>query len=152
MRKFVIAALVLASSVVAAEARTEWRGAGRLVALNQTCIDVGWTKGAKANLRFRPSGISDNGNMSQFATHLPYFAFGVRRTGRFGSALRGVQAFGVAAGGYGPIRGARFRFVSISPADFTADTPAITVVAEFTNYGGDAGCTLRWKGRIRRTN
>lgn len=150
MKKSAIAAMVLLLSVAAAEARTEWRGPGKLIDINQTCIDVGWTKGAKANLRFRPSGMSDNGNRSQFATHLAYFAFGASRDGRFSGALRGVQAFGVAAGGYGPVPGTKFRFVSFSPANFTETTPKITVVAEFTNYGGDIGCTARWRGTLKR--
>ena len=81
MKRTALALMVLVASVVAAEARTEWRGTGKIAQMNQTCVDVGWTQNTKAKLRFRPYGISDNGNESQFATHLTYFAFGVRRPG-----------------------------------------------------------------------
>jgi|GEM_PF-1752514 len=144
-------ALILLCAVAVADARVEWRGKGKSISMSQTCRDVGWPKKVKGNIRFRPSDISDNGDYSRLATHLDYVAYGLKRKGRFDDKLRHVEAHGVSASGWGPVAGAKFRFVSIKPSSFTDRTKKIKVVAEFTNYAGDAGCTMKWKGTLERT-
>ena len=150
MKRTVIAALALVLSASVAQAYTEWRGSGRIVGLSQTCLDVGWKLGVKGNLRFRPANVGDNVNWSAFSTLIPYFAWGVGANGAFKSNFRRVKAFGVGPGGYGPVPGAKFRLISVSPSNFTADTKTIKVVAEFTNYATDVGCTARWKGKLNK--
>jgi len=150
VKKIVIAGLVLLTSVAAAQARVEWRGTGKIVKLTQACIDDGWAKKIKGNLRFRPSGLSDNGDRSGFSTILSYNAFGVRLTGKFDGKLRKVDAYGISAGGWGPVKKAKFRFASIKPSTYNENTKKLKVVAEFTEYGGTPGCTMQWKGTLKK--
>ena len=146
----IIAALLLISTAATAEAYVDWRGPGTLVKLNKVCKDAGWAKDMKAKLRFRPSDISDNGTRSGFSTFFSTYAYGVRMEGRFSDTLSPVVAYGISAGGYGPIPDAEFRFASVDPSNYKKKTKKIKVVSEFTNYGGDIGCTLRFKGKLKR--
>ena len=150
MKSRIVAALVFATSIATAQARTEWQGTGKIKDLNQVCLDVGWRKGSDVNLRYRPSGMSDNGKLSGFSVFYPYHAYGVTAKGRFTGALRKVRALGIAAGGYGPDKGTRFRFVSIKPSNYDETTNTLSVTAEFINYGGDKGCTMRLKGKLKK--
>lgn len=141
---FAIASGLLALSVLpAAAANVEWRGAAILTAVTGCGTD--YAVGNAIPIRYRPSGLGDNGANSKFAFHQTFYAQSFVVTGRFPATLTTVNAGGTGAGWGSFAVAAKFKMTSITPSSYTAATPSLAFVGEIQNFEDVAGCNVSFR-------
>ena len=151
MNRIVVLAAGLAalSTLPAAAANVEWRGAAVLTAVTGCGVD--FAVGNTLPMRFRPSGLGDNGPNSKFALHQTFYSQAYIVSGRFPAALTTVNGGGLGAG-YGAFAVApKFKMTSVSPSTLAATTPSVAMVGEIQNFGDISGCkvTFRASGALK---
>lgn len=151
MNRIVVLAAGLAalSTLPAAAANIEWRGAAILTAVTGCGTD--YAVGNSIPMRFRPSGLADNGSSSKFALHQTFFAQTYIVSGRFPAALTTVNG-GALGAGYGTFAVApKFKMTSVTPSTLAATTPSVAMVGEIQNFGDISGCkvTFRASGALK---
>lgn len=135
--------LVALSVLPAAAANVEWRGAAILTAVTGCGTD--YAVGNAIPMRYRASGLGDNGANSKFAVHQTFYAQSFVVTGRFPATATTVNAGGLGAGWGSFVVPAKVKMISISPTGYGATTPALTLVGEIQNFGEIAGCTVAFR-------
>lgn len=140
------AAAVLLASVATASATTvEWRGVAVVTATTAAC-GTDYSVGNAIPMRYRPSGLLDNGSYTRFAFHQTFYAQSYPISGRFPlKTFAAVDAGGVGSGWGSFATKANFKMMSIVPATYTEKTPSLAFVGVIQNFGDLAGCTVAFR-------
>ena len=123
--------------------RVEWRGFAYLYDFTAACAANGWVGRAQSNVRFRPSGLGSNGEISRLAFFDTFYAFGLALPGRrFDGRWRAVQADAIGSGAF-PWPDVQMRIRSQSPNNnnLSETSPQVRIVGQIRNFDEVAGCT-----------
>jgi hypothetical protein len=144
--KAVIALLALILVPGTSSARTNWWGTITLTSAASACVADNHNVGETFAAAFLPSSIDNNGTTSSISMNLTHNAYSATVNARFSSTSKSYNAVGInSAGGHFTYTGSasNFRF---NPSSITISTPIITMSGRFTNFFGDAGCTITFDG------
>ena len=149
--KFVFLTMFLSASTITAmparAANVEWRGHVLVKTASAACATYA---GAIVPVRFRPSGLGDNGANSKFAFHENWFAHAYKIAGRFATTYKAVAAGSVGAGwGSFADDGITAQVaLTVTPTNYAATTASLALSGGIRNFGDTSGCNVTFAGSV----
>ncbi len=155
MKKLLLAAVLSAATFTGvSQAQAEIvQFMGRLIVTGIAGTCPNDPTGQRLTARWKPAGIGDNGDLSNFATFRVTQAVAYRRTGPFDGTLRNVQSMTV-TGDFGPLDYvAKISFNTISPATIDATTKFVNVTGKIKGFDFMPDCTASFRfAGVNRVN
>jgi hypothetical protein len=139
-----LAILMLAPAAAQAQ-RVEWRGFAYLYDFTEACAEYGWGGRIQMNVRYRPSGLADNGTSSRLSFFDDFYAFGlVLDNGAFSRRWQSVGAAGLGSSPYVWPDNVRLRVPVHQPRvdRLSASTPQVRLAGQIRNFDELRGCDV----------
>ncbi len=128
----------------------EWRGIAYVTNFTSACSERGWSGNPQFNIRFRPSGLGENGTWSGLSFFNPWYAFGFYQpTGRFDRTWRAVDAGATGNTNY-TWENVRIRILTQSPNNtaLRATTPQVRMIGEIRGFETMPDCTASFEATM----
>ena len=129
-----------------ASARNNWQGQATITAINQTCIDNEETIGKMFKSIFRPSSVSDNGNVTYLLFYGDRNLTALKMTGRPVAGKNYASTYVGTYGDFGPALAGQIDSFSMTPSTITPTTQFINLTIVISNWSTLQGCTVTMDG------
>lgn len=142
MRKIFCAVLLSSACAVVPTfaAAAEVQFVGRLIVTGKAGTCPNDPTGQRLTARWRPAGLGDNGNTTNFAFFRQTQAVGYRMTGAFDATLRPVESM-VIAGGFGPLDfDTRISFSTVAPSPLSETAQTVNVTGRIRGFDFMPAC------------
>ena len=142
------AVLLLASVIPCQAAKVEWRGAAMLVTATTAC-GTEYMVGQAIPIRYRPSGLGDNGTKSSIAFHQNFYGQAFPVDGRFTTNTLTSVAAGQVGANWGAFTNqAKVNIFGISPASYNETTVTLSIFGLIQNFGDVSGCNVSFRSAV----
>ncbi|MEJ8571472.1 hypothetical protein [Microbaculum marinum] len=144
-------AMIAASASMASAETVEYRGVAKLYKFSQACLEDGYKSTEKANFRYRPPNVGDNGPATRFAFHFSYWATGfIKMDGDIGDSFVPVIGQGFSTNysdyGYQP----EVRFTQHAPSKVKPKSKRVKLRGDIQGFSYLPDCSVKFRVNAKR--